>query len=113
MKRSPWLYTSVLWITLGLLSSSLQAKERINLIYPSISGLVLGLWDAKEAGLFDKYDLDANLIYIQSASAVMQAMLGGDARVALAGAKPGSIRACKVVMPSSSAALRSCRHFTS
>lgn len=65
-----------------------EARERVNIIYPSISGLVLGLWVTKDAGIFDKHGLDVNLIYIQSASAVMQAMLGGEAPIVLAGGSP-------------------------
>jgi NitT/TauT family transport system substrate-binding protein len=42
----------------------------------------------EEAGLFRKHGLDVNLVYIQSASAVMQAMIGGEAPIALAGGKP-------------------------
>jgi ABC-type nitrate/sulfonate/bicarbonate transport system substrate-binding protein len=72
----------------GLSLQSVKAADRLNTIYPSISGLVLGLWITKEAKLFDKHGLDVNSVYIQSASAVMQAMLGGKAPVALPGGKP-------------------------
>ncbi len=75
-------------IALTLFASSGHAKDRINIIYPSISGLILGLWITKDAGLFDQHGLDVNLIYIQSASAVMQAMLGGEAPIVLAGGTP-------------------------
>ena len=69
-------------------ASSVQAREKINLIYASISGLFLGAWVAKEAGYFDKEDLDVNMIYIQSASTAMQALLAGEAVLALAGGEP-------------------------
>jgi NitT/TauT family transport system substrate-binding protein len=75
-------------VFLAVFSSLANAKERVNIIYPSISGLVLGLWVTKDAGIFDKHGLDVNLIYIQSASAVMQAMLGGEAPIVLAGGSP-------------------------
>lgn len=86
MKRVAFL--AALMIAFIHFSSLTHANERINIIYPSISGLVLGLWTTQESGLFDKYGLDVNLIYIQSASAVMQAMYGGEAPVALGGGKP-------------------------
>ena len=42
-------------------------------------------WIAEEAGLFRKYDLDFQLIYISSAPIVTAAILGGDAQVAISG----------------------------
>lgn len=88
MKRSRLYFIAAALIVFACCSSSAHSKERINIIYPSISGLVLGLWVTKDAGFFDKHGLDVNLIYIQSASAVMQAMLGGQAPVVLAGGTP-------------------------
>ena len=86
-KTGPYLVAALLTY-LTLFSTIGHARERINIIYPSISGLVLGLWLTKDAGIFDKHGLDVNLIYIQSASAVMQAMLGGEAPIVLAGGSP-------------------------
>jgi NitT/TauT family transport system substrate-binding protein len=42
-------------------------------------------WIAEEAGLFRKYDLDFQLVYISSAPIVTAALLGGDAQVAVSG----------------------------
>src|SRR5262245_26589007 len=42
-------------------------------------------WIADEAGLFRKYDLDFQLVYISSAPIVTAAILGGDAEVAISG----------------------------
>jgi NitT/TauT family transport system substrate-binding protein len=42
-------------------------------------------WIAEEAGLFRKYDLDFQLVYIASAPLVTAALLGGDAQVAISG----------------------------
>jgi NitT/TauT family transport system substrate-binding protein len=44
-------------------------------------------WIAEEAGLFRKYDLDFQLVYISSAPLVTAALLGGDAQVAISGAE--------------------------
>ncbi len=49
-------------------------------------------WIAQEAGLFKKYDLDFQLVYIASSPAVTAAMLGGDAELALTGGE-GMVRA--------------------
>ena len=42
-------------------------------------------WIAEEAGLFRKYDLDFQLVYISSAPIVTAAILSGDAQVAISG----------------------------
>jgi NitT/TauT family transport system substrate-binding protein len=42
-------------------------------------------WIAEEAGLFRKYDLEFQLVYISSAPLVTAALLGGDAQVAISG----------------------------
>jgi len=42
-------------------------------------------WIAEEAGLFRKYELDFQLLYISSAQMVTAAMLGGDAQIAISG----------------------------
>ena len=42
-------------------------------------------WIAEEAGLFRKYELDFQLVYISSAPIVTAATLGGDAQVAISG----------------------------
>jgi len=49
-------------------------------------------WVAQEAGLFRKYNLDFQLVFIASSPAVTAAMLGGDAEIALTGGE-GMIRA--------------------
>ena len=49
-------------------------------------------WVAQEAGLFKKYNLDFNLVFIASSPSVTAAMLGGDAEISLGGGE-GPIRA--------------------
>jgi NitT/TauT family transport system substrate-binding protein len=44
-------------------------------------------WIAEEAGLFKKYNLDFQLVYISSATMVTAAMLSGDGEVAITGAE--------------------------
>ncbi len=88
MKRAGFSFLAGLLLILGLHSSSLQAKERVNLIYASISGLFLGTWVAQDAGYFDREGLEVNLIYVQSASTAIQAMMGGEAPLVLAGGEP-------------------------
>ncbi len=49
-------------------------------------------WIAQEAGLFQKYNLDFQLVYIASSGMVTAAMLGGDADMSLTGGV-GNVRA--------------------
>ncbi|HEY7220327.1 MAG TPA: ABC transporter substrate-binding protein [Candidatus Binatia bacterium] len=42
-------------------------------------------WIAQEAGLFKKYNLDFNLVFISSSSIVTAALLGGDAEMTITG----------------------------
>jgi NitT/TauT family transport system substrate-binding protein len=83
-----------LWLRVGLVllfisvAATVQARDRINVVYASISGLFLGCWVAQEAGYFDKEGLEVNLVYIQSASTAIQAMLAGEAPIVLAGGEP-------------------------
>ncbi|HEY2923113.1 MAG TPA: ABC transporter substrate-binding protein [Candidatus Binatia bacterium] len=42
-------------------------------------------WVAQEAGLFKKYDLDFNLVFISSSSIVTAALLGGDGEMTITG----------------------------
>ena len=42
-------------------------------------------WMAQEAGLFKKYNVDFNLVFISSSSIVTAALLGGDAEMTLTG----------------------------
>lgn len=42
-------------------------------------------WVAQEAGLFKKYNLDFNLVFISSSSIVAAALLGGDAEMTVTG----------------------------
>jgi ABC-type nitrate/sulfonate/bicarbonate transport system substrate-binding protein len=49
-------------------------------------------WVAREAGLFKKYNLDFDLVFIASSPSVTAAMLAGDAEISLGGGE-GPIRA--------------------
>src|SRR5256885_13961549 len=43
-------------------------------------------WVAEEAGLFKKYNIDFNLVFISSSNIVTAALLGGDAEMTVTGA---------------------------
>lgn len=82
----------LLFIALAVAAPAASAAEKLVGIH---SARVLSQavpWIAEEAGLFKKYGLDFQLVYIASSPSVTAAMLGGDAEVGLTGGE-GNIRA--------------------
>src|SRR6266850_5122383 len=51
--------------------------DSFTISYASVSGTRAPLWIAKDLGLFEKYGLDGNLIYIASGVTSVNALLGG------------------------------------
>src|SRR5262249_15741565 len=46
--------------------------------YSTVGAMAAGAWMAKEIGAYEKYGINAELIYISSGPTVIQALLGGD-----------------------------------
>ncbi|MBI2369107.1 MAG: ABC transporter substrate-binding protein [Deltaproteobacteria bacterium] len=82
-----WAMVLVVLIVLTSIPSPAAARERIKGIYSAISGIFTGMWVAKEAELYERHGLSMELVYIPAASKVVQAMLGGEAPLALSGGK--------------------------
>jgi ABC-type nitrate/sulfonate/bicarbonate transport system substrate-binding protein len=61
--------------------SELDAQEKklesFSISYASVSGTRAPLWIAKDLGLFEKYGLEGNLVYIASGVTSVNALLGG------------------------------------
>src|SRR4051812_32861021 len=53
-------------------------REPVRVGYAAIAGSFATPWMAKEAGLFEKYGLDADLTYIASGPTMLQAMVAGE-----------------------------------
>jgi len=53
------------------------ALERIVIAYPTTSSQFAPLWFAKDVGLYEKYGLDGQLVFIQGGSVLLQAMFAG------------------------------------
>ena len=70
---------------IGLSSGQSHAKDRLVIGYTAITGIKAGLWVAEDAGIFDKQNIQAELLLVTSASKMVQAMLGGDVPFAAAG----------------------------
>lgn len=81
MKSLQRLSAAVTFAGLMLLCGDLYAQEKkpetLTISYASVSGTRAPLWIAKDLGLFEKYGLDANLLYIASATTSLNALLGG------------------------------------
>ena len=67
---------------------SLRAAEKFTTIHSSRVISQSMPWIAQEAGLFKKYDLDFQLVYLVSSGLVTAALLGGDAQMTLTGGVP-------------------------
>ena len=69
-------------IGLGLFVRPAGALETIVIAYPTTSSQFTPLWFARDVGLYEKYGLDGQLVYIQGGSILLQAMLAGQAQAA-------------------------------
>ncbi|SRR5581483_6412587 len=56
-------------------------KETVTISYASVSGTRAPLWIAKDLGLYEKYGIDGNLVYIASGVTSVNALLGGSVQV--------------------------------
>ena len=58
-----------------------QPLETLNASYASVTGSRIPLWIAKDAGLFEKYGLNVNLVVIAAGNAAIGALAGGDVEI--------------------------------
>ncbi len=86
-----WAVQRWLFLCLAVLSGNgladAQPLETLNVSYASVTGSRIPLWIAKDAGLFEKYGLNVNLVVIAAGTAAIGALASGD--VDILGA-PGS-----------------------
>ncbi len=92
-KKKLWFSTVILSVSLsGLLPREVSAADKFVTI---LSAWVMSQsmpWIAEATGLFQKYNLDSQVVYIASSGIVTAAMLGGDADISLTGGV-GNVRA--------------------
>jgi ABC-type nitrate/sulfonate/bicarbonate transport system substrate-binding protein len=72
------------WLCAGAAHAA-EAPVKFLLAYGAIGGNAMPLWIAKEQGIFRRYNLDPQLIYIIAGRA-MQSMIAGDIQFGLLGA---------------------------
>lgn len=87
--QSRWL--ALLVIVLTALPLPSLAAERVRASYAAVNASQLPVWVARERGIFAKYALDVDLLYISSGSLNVQALVGGSVQFAAGG--PGSVEA--------------------
>lgn len=78
------------FVLLLLFRETTQAQERLQRLNVSNSTLAASrvpLWIARDMRLFQKYSLDANIVYIQGDVTSFQALLSGETQIAVAGSQ--------------------------
>ena len=74
------LLSSTLALVFALFRGDARAAEAKKIVmgYSTVGAMAAGMWMAKEIGAYEKYGIDAELIYISSGPTVVQSLLGGD-----------------------------------
>lgn len=70
------LLASILW------PSPTRALESVVIAYPTTSSQYAPVWFARDLGLYEKYGIDAKMVFIQGGSVVLQAMMAGQVHAA-------------------------------
>lgn len=60
------------------ISASAQEVKKIKIGYPAIAYNQIQIWVGKDAGLFRKYGLDAEIVYFRGGQLATQALVAGD-----------------------------------
>src|SRR3970282_137942 len=87
VKRARKIFPGVLIVTavfIFAVSGHAAEAKKFTLGYSTVGPAGTGLWMAKEIGAFEKYGIDADLIFISAGPVVVQALLGGDLQAGLA-----------------------------
>ena len=103
-----WLFAAILVLPVMLPRSvtaadepSKRSLEKITIAYSSISGTMAPLWITFDRGLFRKYGLDVNLVFIESGSTTAQSLVTKQvafAQMAGAGVLQSRLRGSDLIM---------------
>jgi NitT/TauT family transport system substrate-binding protein len=85
VKLARKLALAVAWLALGIQHGIAAEPARLTAGYSTNTAGQSVLWVAKDAGLFEKNGLGVNLVFIQSAFLMTQALLAGDLPIAAMG----------------------------
>ena len=78
------IFVAALLLSLFARGGGAAELKKLTVGYSTVGPAGIGLWMAKEIGAFDKYGIDAQLIFVSSGPIVVQALLGGDMQAGLA-----------------------------
>jgi NitT/TauT family transport system substrate-binding protein len=75
--------STVRWVFIGivLLISCSAGAEPLRIAYTSIAVVYGPLWVTRDAGIFKKYNIDAELLYIAGGPPSLQALIAGDVAI--------------------------------
>jgi ABC-type nitrate/sulfonate/bicarbonate transport system substrate-binding protein len=78
----------VIWLTIALVSvqSTAVQAEPLRIAYTAIAVVYGPLWLTKEAGLFKKYNIEPEFIYIAGGPPSLQALIAGDVAISFTAA---------------------------
>src|SRR5712692_3207748 len=78
---------TALWLLAAGSAAAATKHAALQVAYSSISGTTIVPWIAVDKGLFAKYDLDVELIYVAGSQA-MQSLLSGTTQIGIQGIEP-------------------------
>ena len=77
MRARGWIFAACLFF-LHSASTYAQDVKKIKIGYPAISYNQIHIWVARDAGLFRKYGLDAEIVFFRGGQLATQALVAGD-----------------------------------
>ena len=77
MRVKTFMFLSAVVVAVGLTAEA-QELKRIKIGYPAVSYNQVHIWVAKDAGLFKKQGLDAEVIFFRGGQLATQALVAGD-----------------------------------
>ena len=92
---------SAFWLTPAAGQAPQRILEKVVVAYSSLSGNMAPLWITHERGLFRKYGLDVQLVFIESGTTAAQSLIGKEvalAQMAGAGVLQSRLRGSDLVM---------------
>lgn len=98
LRSRPLASTPIVIVALLLYTCALAFAEPLRIAYTSIAMVYGPLWLTKEAGIFKKYNIDPELLYIAGGPPSLQALIAGDVAVSFTAAAPLLPPICPVPM---------------
>ena len=87
-ERRIWILLVAFWLLVANnTGAATKSVVPLRVAYSSISGPAIVTWIAVDKGLFAKYDLDVELIYVAGSQA-MQSLLSGTTPIGIQGIEP-------------------------